>query len=354
MSNTGNTNNNLPRITDMWGKYAKKSTTTTTVKTNGTTITTNGKTKINIFNNTKASGCWNPPDRRKGNVWLNGRNYNVPVHQWASPYNMGGMPSIWGAMPSVNVSYSEPELTGWDKFMQFINIIGPGNIAALLGGTFAGIGGAIGSWFSGDDDKTQTVTAQAPQSQNKNAGYQTISGHDDIQEVTTYNESVGEISAKQNEVSAANVAYLNSKQAAEEAALPLKEAKANIENYDSQLPSLQANFDQAKAAAEADPENTKLQEAVVNAENELRNVKAKRDEEVNKLDGLKQNLQTAVNTMNEKETEYKNIQASYKTFLNGVATKKEAALHAIRQQSQGEASTAPTTTDFKSLLEYEV
>ena len=158
-TSTGSATNNMPRITDKWGKYAKKDSgtnTTTTVSTSGTTVTTNAKkVTVNVFN-----GQPQPP--KPGNVIYKGRPYNVPKNIWGSPYTLGGglnmpMGNIWGNGFNFGncCSGSGNKLDNWDRFYQFANgpISGPVFGAAALGG-LGGLAMGIGKALMGDDKKS--------------------------------------------------------------------------------------------------------------------------------------------------------------------------------------------------------
>jgi len=162
----------LPDINQQWGKYVKSDTkpTTTTVNVGGTSVTTNGKAKINIFN-----GQSQPP--KNWNAYWHGKYMNIPVRAYTggsgNVFNQalqtmriptpsaGGCNTGCGCGTSIfgngfvggaygGVCFEPYKLSTTEKLLVGINAVGgPQNALNIVGSIVSGIADFIGSLFGG-------------------------------------------------------------------------------------------------------------------------------------------------------------------------------------------------------------
>lgn len=375
-----------PRLANFVGKYAKQpnTNTTTTVRTGGTTITSNGKTQINIFKNHGHCG-----PRPKGNVFLNGRHYNVPIFNYGGNYNMGG----WNNMGYNSLMNGLGNIFGggccgsykkdnWDRFMDVFNAVGPMPFAMLGGGLLAGLGTAISKAFSSDAPVQAGGNMPSVGGTISKASYGQITDKDaqDLLSVQEYNKAAEEVTplyeavtSKQATLTAAqnkekqaqqtvNKHELNLKNLGKQETAKQKEidgTKANIEKTKttlttaeqelSKLESAEPRNEQAISAAKTKIENLKkeleqLENKLEKQEDELEDIQDKINDEKDALSEAKEELTTAQNETKTANEELKNAKSEYDKKTADINTKKTKAEDDIRQMKGGLDAESTTTT----------
>ncbi len=375
-----------PRLANFVGKYAKQpnTNTTTTVRTGGTTITSNGKTQINIFKNHGHCG-----PRPKGNVFLNGRHYNVPIFNYGGNYNMGG----WNNMGYNSLMNGLGNIFGggccgsykkdnWDRFMDVFNAVGPMPFAMLGGGLLAGLGTAISKAFSSDAPVQAGGNMPSVGGTISKASYGQITDKDaqDLLSVQEYNKAAEEVTplyeavtSKQATLTAAQNKEKQSQQTVNKHKLNLKNlgtqetakqkeiegTNANIEKTNTALTTAREELsnleketprnEQAISAAKTKIENLKkeleqLKNKLEKQKDELNDIKDQINDEKGALSEANEELTTAQNETKTANKELNNAKLEYDKKTADISTKKAKAEDDIRQMKGGPDAESTTTT----------
>ncbi len=341
----------LPRITDQWGKYAKKteSKPTTTVTSGNTTITTNGKTQINIFNRGHNHSCHKP-----SNVFLNGKHYHVPVNTYAGNTNFG-FPSIF---PNFGYSYNFPyggyyqqdKLSNFEKAMIAIKTVGPGNVLALGGGILAGLGSAIKDMVTGGPNETyipanNATAAAATSAQNAVANYSPINdkNYKDLNAVQDYNSATDELKPLSDAVSSKAKLVNQATQTHQEAQKTVNKHQLNIKDINEKLTTAKSELSSAESelqeAQNADPKDeqliSQLEEKVESLKEKVEELNDQLQEEQENLTDAQKALKDAESEKSQATSEFENAEKAFKAKETDVQSKKAKADDAIRQVNEG-------------------